>query len=71
MDGIPSEEDQVLLRINIAGYGWGIKGSLGADNAVSVPELVGLPCAVALISAAPLTKNINKVLDRPHLSRVC
>ena len=29
------------------------KGGLGADNAVPVPELVGLPCTVASVSAAP------------------
>ena len=43
-------------KMNTASYGWGIKRSLGADNAVPVPKLVGLLSDAASVSAAPLTK---------------
>ena len=41
----------VSCRINTAIHGWRIKSSLGADNALSAPEFMGFPFAVASVSA--------------------
>ena len=44
---------RIKCRIDTAGFGTGVKSSLGAENDLSVPELVGLPCAMESASAAP------------------
>ena len=45
--------------------GWGIKTALdgaGVDTARPVPELVGLPCAEASVSAAALIKTRSNLI---------